>query len=98
MKHRSGYAICPPKTVLVGVFTPTSGANLNHIVLFHHFTGRLVYRRIEGKPSVFNFISQRLMAVVGEALKRNPLQWRPTIGGIPLLAAVLKCSNKPALL
>src|SRR6266581_3557812 len=84
---RESDPIGPTETVLRGVFastcSPTCG---DHIVLLHHSPSCVVGPIDEPEPAACRLIGQVAPAIAAYPFDREPLERRPAVGAVPLLA------------
>src|SRR2546425_11196445 len=85
--QRQRYAVGPPKPIL-GRVSPAPGSpiQIHDVVLLRHPPGRAIGAAIHGEPAVACLIRDVASAVAAYPLDRQPLQRRPAVGSVPLLA------------
>src|SRR4051812_44770811 len=80
-------AVGPPETVLRGVLAAAGGTTQVHdVVLLHHASRRAVCAPVERQPCGTRLVRQRRGPVSPHAFDRQPLERRPTVRRVPLLA------------
>src|SRR5690242_16635895 len=94
--HRADHAVGPAEAVLHGIFAAAAGAGLLDIVFLDHLAGAAV-KGIDGLyPAAGDRPGEAVGAVAVEPGDGDPLQRRPAIGGIPLLAGAVERGAQPA--
>src|SRR5690242_10389665 len=86
--------IGPAEACLVGVIAVDYAAadiraHVDHIVLLHDGTVLLVLGPDQREKALRNTVSLRLVSVAAEAAHRDPLERRPTVRSVPLVAAMV---------
>lgn len=92
------HAVGPTETILRGIFAAARGrGDIHNIVFFHHAPSTGEHFLIQRKPALCDGRGEIIVSVAAQADHRQPLQWRPAVGVIPLLAGSLQRGNKPAV-
>src|SRR5262245_56679515 len=82
-------AIRPAKAVLRRILAPAGApCEIDDVILLGHAACCLVCAAIERQPSCARRVGEIPTAVASHALDRHPLERRPSIRRVPLLAAV----------
>src|SRR5262245_45630756 len=88
-------AIRPAKAVLRRVFAPAGApCEIDDVILLGHAASCFVRTAIERQPSRARRVGEIRAAVAADALDRHPLERRPSVRCIPLLATANECGHE----
>src|SRR2546427_298929 len=85
--QREGDPVGPTETILRRILTTTCFASrVDHVVLLHHSSGRTVGSLEQTKPATGRLVGQVGPPVAPYPFDREPLERRPAVRAVPLLA------------
>ena len=94
LRQRHIYPIRPAKSILQWVFTTAAHTGIAGDIIFFNqlFIARInCFRRVH--PARFYLISQLIKTIVSQCNNRRPVEWRPAIWRVPLLAVINRCCH-----
>src|SRR2546430_5330811 len=85
-KERQGHPVGPPEPVLRGILAAAGAPPQVHdVVLLRHLARRTIGPPVHGEPAIAGGIRQVRAPVAAHAFDREPLEWGPPVGRVPLL-------------
>src|SRR4051812_36258676 len=86
LQQGAGHAVGPAETILGGIFATAAALAFLDVVFFQQFAGLGPGAGHGADPAPRDLVRELLVAVAGQAVDSHPLQWRPAVRRIPLLA------------
>src|SRR5688572_24857160 len=81
------HAVGPAEAVLIGILAAAGlFGQIHDVVLLRHLACGLIRPAVEREPSVARRVREAGTTVTAHAFHRDPLERRPSVGRVPLLA------------
>src|SRR5437588_5978586 len=85
-RERQGHPVGPAEPVLRGILAAAGAPPQVHdVVLLRHLARRAIGPPVHGEPAIAGGIRQVRAPVAAHAFDREPLEWGPPVGRVPLL-------------